>query len=228
MDPRVLAAVENNACWCNLVCRSHGLPTAVSEQVWAAPRGSPPLYPDAVTLVPGVPAEDVLKEIDDRPGCSVKDSFADVDLGSLGFTELFQARWLFRRPTRQPALPRLRWNAVRTEVEFEQWLSSADLEGILRPELLGDAAVCCLAARDHRGITAGAIANRTGSTVGLSNVFTAGISADAAWADLPALVERLFGRLAIVGYEHGDDLTSAVASGFQMTAPLRVWLKPPV
>lgn len=226
MDPRVLAAVENNARWCNVVCRSHGLPTAVSEQLWAAPQGSPPLYPDAVTLVPGVPAEDVLNEIDDRPGCSVKDSFADVDLGRLGFIELFQARWLFRPPARQPALPRLRWDAVRTEVEFEQWLSSADLKGILRPELLGDAEVRCLAARDDRGVTAGAIANRTGSTVGLSNVFTVGISADTAWADLPALVESLFGRLPIVGYEHGDDLTSALASGFQMTAPLRVWLKP--
>ena len=227
MNPRVLAAVENNARWCDIVCRSHGLPTAMSEPLWVAPEGSPPLYPDAVTLVPGVPADVVLNEIENRPGCSVKDSFADVDLGGLGFIELFEAHWLFRQPAGEQARTRLRWDTVTTEVELEQWVSSADLEGIVRPELLGDVTVRVLAARDDRGITAGAIAYRTGRTVGLSNVFTSGISADAAWADLPAAVENLFGALPIVGYEHGDELTIALARGFQVTAPLRVWLKPP-
>jgi hypothetical protein len=84
MDPRLVAAVQNNACWCDIVCRSHGLPTVLSEQVWIAPEGSPPLYPDAVTLAPRLAADFVLRRIDTSPGCSVKDSLADLDLSPHG------------------------------------------------------------------------------------------------------------------------------------------------
>lgn len=129
MNARVRAAVENNARWCDIVCRSHGLPTEMSEHLWVTPQGSPPLYPDAVTLVPAVAADVVLKQIDNRPGSSVKDSFADVDLGSLGFIELFEARWLFREPAPARTRTRLRWDTVMTEVEFAQWVSSAELGG---------------------------------------------------------------------------------------------------
>ncbi len=86
MDDRVIAAVQNNARSCDIVCQSHGLPTMRSEQLWTAPKGSPPLYPDGATLVPRLPADCVLSQIDIRPGCSVKDSFANLDLSEHGFT----------------------------------------------------------------------------------------------------------------------------------------------
>ena len=88
MDARVLAAAANNARWCDLVCRSHALPTVLSGERWLAPAGSPRFYPDAVTLAPGLPADAVLRGIDSRPGSSVKDSFADVELGDDGFAVL--------------------------------------------------------------------------------------------------------------------------------------------
>jgi hypothetical protein len=227
MDPRALAAARNNACWCDAVCRSHGLPTALSEQLWVAPRGSPRLYPDAITLAPGVPAQAVLSDIETSAGCSVKDSFADVDLGDQGFGELFEATWLARPPAPNHARPRLDWQLVTTGQELSRWAASADLEGLFGVDLMRDPTVRFLVARDENGSSGGAIANRTGPMVGVSNVFTAGIRRDTLWADLPAAVGDLFERLLLVGYERGEGLAHALAAGFEETAHLRVWLKQP-
>ena len=227
MDPRALAAAHNNACWCDAVCRSHGLPTAFSEQRWIASRGSPRLYPDVVTLAPRLPPDVVLKDIDARAGCSVKDSFADVDLRDHGFSELFEASWVARAPAPAHARPRLNWRVVTTEHELARWATSADLEGLFGADLMRDPTVCFLVVHDQNGACGGAIVNRTGPTVGLSNVFTTGISPDTLWSDLAAAVGDLFARLPLVGYEQGQGLAHALAGGFEPIAPLRVWLKRP-
>jgi hypothetical protein len=224
MDARLHEAVVNNACWCDLVCRSHGLATSLGERLWIAPQGSPPLYPDAITLVRGLAPDDVLREIQDRPGCSVKDSFADVDLSRHGFVELFQARWFFREAAN--ARPGLGWDKVATGSELARWTVAAGLEGILLPELLRDPSVSVPVKQDDNGIAAGAVTNTTGTTVGLSNVFTTRLDARAAWAELPAVIADMVGALSIVGYEHADALAAAMAGGFGPIGPLRVWLKP--
>jgi hypothetical protein len=226
MDPRLVAAVQNNACWCDIVCRSHGLPTVLSEQVWIAPEGSPPLYPDAVTLAPRLAADFVLRRIDTSPGCSVKDSFADLDLSPHGFTVLFDARWLFRGPVSPRTRARLGWQLIISDDDLERWAVAAGLEGIIRPELLSDPTVRVLAVRDEQAVTTGAIINRTGATVGVSNVFTTAATPASAWRDLAAAVGDLFAGVPIVGYEHGNALAAAVESGFEPIAPLRVWLTP--
>jgi hypothetical protein len=226
MDPRLVAAVRNNACWCDIVCRSHGLPTVLSEQMWIAPGGSPRLYPDAVTLAPRLPADFVLRRIDTSPGCSVKDSFADLGLSEHGFAVLFDARWLFRRPASPGSRPRLGWQLIASQDELERWAVAADLEAIIRPELLRDPTVRILAVRDDRGVTAGAIVNRVGMTVWLSNVFATASTATRLWRDLPAAVGDAFAGIPIVGYEHGNALAAAAEGGFETIAPLRVWLKP--
>ncbi len=226
MDPRLVAAVHNNACWCDIVCRSHGLPTVLSKQMWMAPDGSPRLYPDAVTLAPRLAADFVLNQIDTGPGCSVKDSFADLDLSEHGFIRLFDARWLFRAPASPRTRPRLGWQRIASDAELERWAVAADLEGIIRPELLRDPTVRVLAVRDEHAVMTGAIINRTGATVGLSNVFTTATGPASAWRDLPAAVCDVFAGVPIVGYEHGNALAAAAESGFEPIAPLRVWLKP--
>ncbi|CAA9531911.1 MAG: Urea carboxylase [uncultured Thermoleophilia bacterium] len=223
----MLAAVADNARWCDLVCRSHGLPTALGEDLWVAPEGAPRFYPDAVTLAPGMTAEAVLGGIAARPGSAVKDSFADVDLGSHGFAVLFEARWLFREPAPYRDRPRLGWDAVATEDEFDRWVTAADLEGILRPELLGDATVRLLLARGEGPEAAGAVVHATDGVAGLSNVFAAGMDPDAVWPDLPAVVRQAAGDLPIVGYEHGDELRCALATGFAAIGALRVWVRLP-
>ena len=99
-------------------------------------------------------------------------------------------------------------------------------EGIIRPELLSDPTVRVLAVRDEQAVTTGAIINRTGATVGVSNVFTTAATPASAWRDLAAAVGDLFAGVPIVGYEHGNALAAAVESGFEPIAPLRVWLTP--
>lgn len=227
MDARVLAAAADNARWCDGVCRSHGLPTARSPGLWVAPEGSPRFYPDAVTLAPGLTADAVLGRIDARPGSSVKDSFADLDLGPHGYEVLFEARWLWRAPGACPAGPRLGWEAVTTPGDLAAWAGAAELEGILLPALLDDAPVRFLLARGGPSQMAGAVVHAADGVAGLSNVFAAGIDPDAVWADLPAVAALGAPDVPLVGYERGDALGSALAAGFEATGTLRVWMRPP-
>jgi hypothetical protein len=194
MDPRLVAAVQNNACWCDIVCRSHGVPTVRSEQLWVAPEGAPRLYPDAVTLAPQLAADFVLRGIDTGRGCSVKDSFADLDLSPHGFTVLFDGWWLFRGPASPRTRPRFGWLPVTNEDDLERWAVAAGLEGIIRPELLRDRTVHVLAVRDEQAVTMGAIITQTGATIGISNVFTTAAAPASAWRDLPAAVGDAIAR----------------------------------
>jgi hypothetical protein len=226
MGDRVVAATQNNARWCDSVCRSHGLPTVLSEQLWIAPEGSPRLYPDAVTLARGLTVDDLLTELDAGPGCSVKDSFADLDLSDFGFTVLFDATWFYREPEPPPARSRSDWHPVTTDDELGRWAVAADLVGIIRPELLRDHTVRFLARRDGPTVTGGAILNRTDAVVGLSNVFTTASASTHTWRDLSTAAFGTFHDLPIVGYERDSRLAAAVNSGFQAIGPLRVWMKP--
>ncbi|WP_370970522.1 hypothetical protein [Amycolatopsis sp. cg9] len=79
--------VAENASWCDLVCGGRFGPRA-----WTSPTRTREYYPDAVTLTHDTTAADVLPYIDDSAGCSVKDSFATLDLP--GFSVLFEATWL--------------------------------------------------------------------------------------------------------------------------------------
>ncbi|WP_312026902.1 hypothetical protein [Streptomyces sp. WAC 06725] len=115
----VRAAARNNAEWCAAVCRAHGVNGEFGDDAWTSSRRTPPLYPDAVTLTdrlapptstepesgrsgtvrPGSlsPLTGLLSRIDTvSPGCSVKDSFACLDLTPAGFEVLFEAQWIHR------------------------------------------------------------------------------------------------------------------------------------
>ncbi|HEY4456169.1 MAG TPA: hypothetical protein VGN81_17790 [Pseudonocardiaceae bacterium] len=87
----LLAAVRNNAKWCDSVT-----PGIFTESTWYSPRRTPDYYPDAITLRPTAIPDDFLPHIDASPGCSVKDSFAALDLTWYGFVELFRAQWIHR------------------------------------------------------------------------------------------------------------------------------------
>ncbi len=98
------AAARNNADCCDAYCRSRGITGRFEPECWSSPRRTPPLYPDAVTLVPGVAPGQLLSRIDTRGGCSVKDSFADVDLAAAGFRTLFAAEWVAWTDQAPPAV----------------------------------------------------------------------------------------------------------------------------
>jgi hypothetical protein len=184
------------------------------------------MYPDAVTLRETATPPRVLDRIDASAGCSVKDSFASLDLASAGMRVLFEADWL-HHPADSPGTgnPRLAWSTVRTAEHLQTWSRAHGGGDLFRPALLAEPDVTVLLGRDRDGALAGgAIANRSTSVVGVSNVFTLPGSDDA-WPDLVAAVSARYPGLPIVGYEHGESRTAAVAAGFLPVGRLRVWLR---
>ncbi|MEV8531966.1 hypothetical protein [Streptomyces sp. NPDC051211] len=228
-DPIRVLAARNNAEWCAAVCRAYGLDTSLGGQVWTSARRTPPLYPDAVTLDPRATADALVAGIDTAaPGCSVKDSFACLDLTGHGFDVLFEAQWIHRPAETPPAtaaadaLGARAWRQVRTAAELTAWeVAWADGEstGLFRPELLSEEDIAFLYAEEQGRIVAGAVANRSAGAVGLSNVF-----GDRAWSFAPAAAATLWPGLPLVGYESGEDLDTAVRHGFAPAGPLRIWL----
>ena len=198
-------------------------------------RIAPRYFPDAVTLDPAADAGSILGRVDtSSPGCSIKDSFAVLDLSPFGFNVMREAEWIYReaRSARTTGPRDMRWSAVDAADELVAWETAWDGDGppggLFRPALLRDPSVTILAGYVDGSIAAGAIANRTGhELVGLSNVFTTDDDLDGAWrGSLDYLVAALPG-LAVVGYASGADLSVTRRRGFQSLGPLRIWLKEP-
>jgi hypothetical protein len=225
MDSRAVAAARNNADWCDLVCRTHGIDTTFEPDVWVAFRRSPPLYPDAVTLSARLSARDVVRRVDSSTGCSVKDSFASVDLSLEGFGLLFDAEWIYREPAQHPAGATAGWSLVRTPDELRTWAAAHGGGEVLRPALVSEPAVAIVATYEGEGIAAGAIGNRSASVVGVSNLFTVTGDKEQAWAGAIAAISARFPGLPLVGYEGDAGLPAAHRTGFVSVGPLRVWLK---
>lgn len=225
VDDRVLQAAENNARWCDLVCRSHGIPTVMRRHVWAARRRAPEFYPDAVTLRPASSVDEVLEPVEAGRGCSVKDSFASLELDRVGFEELFEARWIYHEALHSTERSDLIWTVIESEQALAEWVGNAGLADAIRGDLLHHPTVRFLAAIGADGLSAGAIANQTGSVVGVSNVFAQTIDDRATWAAISGALATVFPSLPIVGYEHGEALRAALSSGFDEIGALRVWVR---
>lgn len=226
MNDRVIAAVLNNAHWCDLVCRSHSLETKWGPGFWAAMSRPPRFYPDGITLESGGEARWLLDRIDDGPGCSIKDSYAELDFSKRGLRQLFEASWIFRGAGPTPRNASCTWSVVSNHDELAGWLAASGTAEALRPDLLTSAGVYFVTARDGEGGIAGAALHRTGSVLGISNVFTLGLAIDDVWATLVAFLADTFSGLALVGYEREDELVAAQMAGFTPIGALRVWQRP--
>ena len=218
-------AARNNADWCNVVCRSHDIATAFDDGRWVALRRSPPMYPDAVTLVGDLRADEALRGVDTSAGCSVKDSFASLDLSPDGFRVLFDAEWIRRPPTGPRDHSGLTWTPVRSAEALRAWAASHGGGEIFRPALLEDPTVLVLTAHDGDVLLGGAVGNRSADAVGISNVFITAGDDDRIWAGAIHAISARFPGLPLVGYEAGADLVAARRAGFVSTGPLRVWFK---
>jgi hypothetical protein len=192
-------AARNNAAWCDAVVRSHGLGGRFDDDAWTCPQRTPPYYPDAVTLVAEVDVTALLARIDtESPGCSVKDSFAAIDLSAAGFEVLFDAEWIASPASVAPVAPDDGFTLARSS-EDDSIATLASIEGQF-------------------------ILNRAAGAVGVSNVVAAAGAEDAVWRAAIAWAARLFPGLPVVGYESGDDLAAPLRHGFRSVGPLRVWL----
>jgi hypothetical protein len=228
----VRAAVRNNAEWCDLMCGLHGIGSWFRGDIWAAERPSPPPYPDAMTLEPTASVESVLAEIDiDTPGCSIKDSFALLDLSPAGFRVLFDAHWLYRPAEPPPETEAVdpRWIRIRHADALsggeKSWSGGDQPIGLFPGALLREQAVAVLGTSSRDRIDAGAIANCSDSLVGVSNLFTRDGDLDKAWPACLVAVTEHFPGLPVVAHEHGSALAAAFRHGFEATGALRVWVK---
>ncbi len=227
--PTIADAARNNAEWCDIVCATHGRPGTFGADAWSTPRRAPRLYPDAVTLDPAATAVDLLARIDASAGCSIKDSFATLDLASHGLHVLFAAEWIWCAPGSSDTAGD--WSPVADAQSLADWAAAwgdddapADL---FRAALLDNPSVVVLARRVNDDIVAGAILNLGANVVGVSNLFTTNGDVDAAWSSAITAAHARFPNLPIVGYEAGDDLAAACRSGFATFGELRVWISAP-
>jgi len=224
----VHAAARNNAEWCDALCRTHGISGHFDTNSWTSPKRTPPFYPDAITLAAGVSPAQLLAQIDHGAGCSVKDSFADLDLTDEGFRVLFRGEWLLAKRADAPQLPS-RWWVVETGEQLAEWESAWDVSGsksgLFRPSLLASSTIAVLA-RGSEGIIAGAVANRSTTVIGLSNVFHRHGDLESAWQGAASAAQARWGEMPVVGYESGAALDAAHGGGFGSVGELVVWVKP--
>jgi hypothetical protein len=226
----VAIAARNNAEWCETICGLHRIAGEFEEDAWASGARTPEHYPDAVTLRRGVDAARLLSRVDASSGCSIKDSFADLDLKPWRFGRLFEASWIHR-----PALPAvggaaaadlepIRDQATLTAWE-RTWSGGATGRPVFLPDLLDRDDVVVLAARRADSIVAGAILSLGAGAVGLSNLFAVGTDLASAFVGASSVAARLFPRIPIVGYESGPLLDAAEQAGFVRVGRLVVWLR---
>ena len=230
MDPRLAAAVIDNARWCHLVCAANGVTGRFDEDAWVSAR---PMYPDAVTLTADASGPALLTRIDSTAGCSIKDSFATLDLAPHGFEVLFDAAWIARDGTRIRGRGPLRWERLTRPAELRSWALDHGGGATFSSSLLEEASVAILSGLDRGGRRrAGAIATGGAAAVGISNVFVTGAEPvdDAAafgqaFAGATAAIGGRYPGRPIVGYLAGERLAAAQATGFEPIGPLRVWLR---
>ena len=221
----VAASVAENAAWCALVCRTHGIGTERAGGWTRTLRPPPPYYPDLITLDDAVTGPEVAEQLRDRPACSVKDSYACLDLADAGFRVLFEARWLACTEPDASAARVDAWRVVHDAAGFDAWVEAHGDADMLRPSLLDD---------DHTRLwvhdsrPAGFVAHRTSKVVAVSNSFGDLDPADL-WRQMVTLARRGWGargdRLTVVAYESTADLAAPRSAGMMPIGPLRVWLR---
>ena len=181
-----------------------------------------------MTLVAGASAEALLSRIDTSAGCSIKDSYADLDLAPFGFDRLFAAEWLCQDPLPDDAAPH-GWSRVERQDELERWESASGISAQPRPffrgELLADPQLAVLARYERDAVVGGAIANRSRTVIGLTNVFELRRELESAWRDAASTARALWGAMPVVGYDFGESLAAAYRARFATSGHLVVWMK---
>jgi hypothetical protein len=219
-------AARNNAEWCHAFCRTHGILGRFDADAWSSAERTPPFYPDAVTLAPGGEARRILTRVDARAGCSIKDSFGDLDLTAEGFDVLFRAEWLCleRADGGAPS-----WSVIESEAELAKWEAawgeSPATPTFFRPALLADDSIAILARYEGDGVAAGAVANRSAACIGLSNVFDEGDDLQSVYLGAATAAQHRWGPMPVVGYDSGVACEAAQRAGFLSIGELTVWVR---
>jgi hypothetical protein len=224
-------AARNNAEWCDIFCRSHGVTGTFHSDAWASAVRTPARYPDAVALDRSLSGERILSYVDSSTGCSIKDSFAVMDLSPTGFRVLFEAEWIVRPPQPPPNARQggLHWELIRDPAMLRAWEAArardAPPTDSFLPALLSHPNVSIAAGYAGQEVIAGAIFNRSATAAGISNVFSNADDLTQAYEGCLRLVANDFPGLPIVGYEAGNALDAARSQDFRSVGRLVVWVK---
>jgi len=224
-------AARNNADWYAMMFDVHGIPWKRSDIAFLA-TGTPPLYHSWITTLNPEATEDALLRLVvqnvQQSGFSIKDSFHCLNLNEYGLVELFSASWIVANNIR--TVDTSNWVQITSTTDLLLWETAWKEGGSPTNQrqfpdaMLSRNDVVFWGRKSATGFDAGVIANVSSDCVGLSNCF--GQKAFPAAASLCATVAmEQEPEIPVVGYERGDDLVTALDSGFEATGPLSVWVK---
>jgi hypothetical protein len=236
MIDEAMICAANNVDWYQAIFRSHGLTGEIIDGIWISRDAAPPYYSNAVTLAPSGQQAQVarLRELGGllRGQWSVKDSFATLDLSSLGFRPLFDAEWIWCDASDAPARDSggITWRPVTTTAQLERWEAAWRKSGsptetpVFVPNLLADPKISLFGGYRGDTVVAGCAGNRSADAVGFSNFFLANGEEPLAVAGAIAEVARFGAGLPIVGYLAGERLAEVSGLGFRSVGLLRIWV----
>jgi len=235
---RIESAARNNAAWCDAICSTHSGPGEFAPGYWLTRHGAPEYYPDLITLT-GAP--DMARQVDAlseilraAPGrsLSVKDSFGCLDIGTLGFAPLFDAKWFCASELDLPVPDNagsVCWRIVGSDTDLARWEQAwrpgtdSNRLRTFRPKLLARPDIRFVYGLVNDRPIGGGILNETDDVTGLSNVFASGIATEAVLQGLANMAWTWRPQQPLVGYESGADLAAALRVGFEVIGLLRIW-----
>jgi hypothetical protein len=220
-DPKLRQAVDASLAWYDDVFALHRIPARRSASLWSALADPPPYHSTVKTVLPGVPADQVLEASAPLGAGSVADSFGDLELP--GFRKLFEATWLHHPGGSGSTLP-AGWSLVSRPETLTRWCELHDYVGVLPAAVLGHPRFTVLARLAGDELVGGAVLHDGAEAVGLSN----------AWAvadhrldhrELLAVAHAIHPDRAITDYATGDEVASMLDAGFRAVGPQVVWVR---
>lgn len=235
MDEFVIKAAQNNADWCEIVCRAHEIPGEFLEGIWINQHEVPAFYPNAVTIKPLVnnDVNGIIETLKNIPleTYAIKDSFNELPADKIGCKTLFEADWITYSPSELiPASTIEGWTIIKDDQELKSWEYAwnnnqpLDKRTFL-PSILSVKGVSFLAKYKNDQIIAGGITNIAHDAIGLSNVFNHDIQNSNVWSEASSFIKNDISSLPIVGYEKDKALAQALEAGYKKTGTLKVLLK---
>lgn len=236
MNDFVIKAAQNNAEWCDIVCRIHGVPGEFLENIWINQQEVPTLlYPNAVTIKPlsNTTLDEIIHTLKEIPlkSYAIKDSFNELSPDKLDSKILFEADWIMidNKELIHPTTTS-DWTIIKDEKELENWEDAWNSDQsigqrIFLPSILSEKGVFFLAKYKDDQIVAGGIINISRDVIGLSNVFTSEHSISNPWNEISVFAKEKISTLPCVGYERDNDLVQALEAGFKTIGRLKVLLK---
>jgi hypothetical protein len=222
-DQRALMAARNNADWYAMMWDVHILRYTRDADRFRTIDPPMPFHGCVVAAKPDAPIRDMIAPLIGQRGFGVKDASGTHDLADVGLARMFEATWLWHAPYSVDDVAD--WEHIATPEALlrweDAWCGTQPLDQRQFPDqTLKRGDVRIWGHQIDGGYDAGVIASVSADCVGVSNCF--GTDARSAATALCAA----FGQgKPLVGYEQGDDLTEALANGWQQIGPLAVWYR---